>query len=76
MIVDVPMKSGMSRDRPFASGSRPGRMQLWREIFDYKEDLMEDFPTAEHDELWTVLFFKPINLPQYIFTRGAYSMFE
>jgi hypothetical protein len=52
MVTDVPIKSGMSREKPFESSSRPGRMELWREMFDYQENWMEDdFAAPSHDEL-------------------------
>ena len=53
MIIDEPIKSGMSRDFPFESSLRPGRMELWKEIFDYTENLGDDFTTttAGHEEL-------------------------
>ena len=57
MIIDEPIKSGMSRDFPFESSLRPGRMELWKEMFDYTESLGDDFTTTttttttDHEEL-------------------------
>ena len=51
MVIDVPIKSGMSQEKPFEAGSRPGRMQLWREMFEYAENIWEDFEPSSHDEL-------------------------
>jgi hypothetical protein len=37
----------VSRDLPFETAARPGRMNFWREMFAYPENLAEDYLTAE-----------------------------
>jgi hypothetical protein len=43
MVIDVPDKSGMSRDLPFETPGRPGRMNFWREMFQYPENIADDY---------------------------------
>jgi len=43
MVIDVPARSGMSRDLPFETKARPGRMEFWRQMFEYPENLADDY---------------------------------
>jgi len=43
MVIDAPDKSGMSRDLPFETPGRPGRMNFWREMYQYPENIADDY---------------------------------
>ena len=43
MVIDVPEKSGVSRELPFETRDRPGRMNFWREMFKYPENIADDY---------------------------------
>ena len=43
MVIDVPEKSGVSRELPFETRDRPGRMNFWREMFNYPENIADDY---------------------------------
>ena len=48
MVIDVPARSGMSLDLPFETKERPGRMEFWRQMFDYPENLADDYILPEN----------------------------
>ena len=43
MIIDVPERSGMSQLLPFETVERPGRMQFWRNMYGYPENIEDDY---------------------------------
>ena len=47
MVIDVPERSGMSQKLPFETTERPGRMQFWRTMFGYTENLADDYILTE-----------------------------
>ena len=49
LIIDEPDRSGVSQTLPFETKARPGRMNFWREMFRYPENIADDYVMPSFD---------------------------